>query len=236
MEVFLVPLGADRYELYCEVSPDEGSADEPAPDASSKRGWFAGLRAKFHEAMAAAELDRTRRENGELDDAPPLSTWGRLRARGLAWIADAIAEQRLLWRLRHQTAAQLHFPSDTTADRALTITRAALTRDRDRHRFWLCVDSVLMIASGALIVVPGPNLIGYYFAFRVVGHYLSWRGAKCGLDGVQWTLEPSEALAELRQAMGLGPTQRERHVNDIAVRLRLDHLATFVERVAYPSA
>jgi hypothetical protein len=30
------------------------------------------------------------------------------------------------------------------------------------------------------------------------------------------------------------PTQRERTLLDVASRLRLDHLATFVERVAFP--
>jgi Mitochondrial K+-H+ exchange-related len=233
MEVFLVPLAADRYELYCEVSPEEDSAD--GEERQGRRtGWFAGLRAKFSEAMAAAEQDRLRRENGEADSAPR-STLGRLKARGLAWIADAIAEQRLLWRLRHEEAAQLHFPSDITAERAESIMRGALTRDRDRHRFWLCIDAILMIASGLLILVPGPNLIGYYFAFRVVGHFLSWRGARNGLDCVKWEFVASEPLAELRRAMTLAPTQRERRLVDIATRLRLDHLATFVERVAWPT-
>jgi hypothetical protein len=235
MEVFLVPLGADRYELYCEAPPDEGSAEIAAAEADSGGGFFSGLRRKFSEAMAAAEQDRARRENGDTD-AAPLSRWGRLKARGLAWIADAIAEQRLLWRLRKQDAAELHFPSDINGDRALAIMRTTLTRDRDRHRFWLFVDGVLMLLAGALFWVPGPNLLGYYFVFRFVGHFLSWRGARQGLDCVRWEVVSSEPLAELRRAMGLGPTQREPYLIDIASRLRLDHLATFVERVAYPSA
>jgi hypothetical protein len=235
MEVFLVPLGADRYELYCEAPPDEASADSAAAEAEASRGFFSGLRRKFSEAMAAAEQDRARRENGDAD-AAPLSAWGRLRARGLAWIADAIAEQRLLWRLRHEEVAALHFPSDISGERAMAITRAALVRDRDRHRFWLAVDGVLMILAGMLFWVPGPNLLGYYFVFRFVGHFLSWRGARQGLDVVRWEPVSSEPLTELRRAMGLGPTQREPYLVDIASRLRLDNLATFVARVAYPSA
>jgi hypothetical protein len=234
MEVFLVPLGADRYELYCEVSPEEDSADEGAASDAKPTGWFAGLRAKFSEAMAAAEQDRLRRENGDVDT--PRSAFQRLKARGLAWIADAIAEQRLLWRLRHEDSARLHFPSDIAADRAEAIMRSALTSDRDRHFRWLCIDGVLLILSGALVLVPGPNLIGYYFAFRVVGHFLSWRGARKGLERVKWELVASEPLSDLRRAMTLAPLQRERRLVDIASRLQLDHLATFVERVAYPTS
>ena len=235
MEVFLVPLGADRYELYCEVSPEEDSAADGQAAEAKPTGWFAGLRSKFSEAMAAAEQDRRRRESGDAD-AAPRSALQRLKARGLAWIADAIAEQRLLWRLRHEDAARLHFPSDIAAERAEAIMRSALTSDRDRHFRWLCIDGVLLILSGALVLVPGPNLIGYYFAFRVVGHFLSWRGARKGLDCVKWELVASEPLAELRRAMTLTPLQRESRLVDIASRLQLDHLATFVERVAYPTS
>ncbi len=229
MEVFLIPLGADRHELYCEPRQDEA---EPSAD-STQRGFFASLRRKFAEVLEAAEHYRRRRASGE---AMALSWWGRIKCRALAWVADAIAEQRLLWHLRHQDAARLHFPADLGEERAMALARAALTRDRDRHWFWLLVDSVLMALSAALVLVPGPNVIGYYFAFRVVGHFLSWRGARQGLDHVRWEAVSSEPLVELRRAIGLAPTQRESRVLDIAARLQLDDLPTFVERVAWPGA
>jgi hypothetical protein len=234
MEVFLIPLGAERHELYCEASPSEGTVPVEPAQTSGGRGFFAGLRHKFTEVLAAAEHDRSRRANGE--HRAPTSMWGRLKARALAWIADAIAEQRLLWYLRHEDAATLHYPSDLSSDRAMQLARASLTRDRDRHLRWLAVDSLLMILSVALVLIPGPNVLGYYFAFRVVGHFLSWRGARQGLDRVRWELRPSEPLLELRNAIGLAPPQRERRLLDIATRLRLDQLPTFVERVAYPGA
>jgi hypothetical protein len=53
---------------------------------------------------------------------------------------------------------------------------------------------------------------------------------------VKWTFEPSEALAELRDAMRLAPPQRQRRVRELAMRLRLEHLATFCEDVAATTA
>jgi hypothetical protein len=47
-----------------------------------------------------------------------------------------------------------------------------------------------------------------------------------------WRTEPRAPLTELRQAIGLDPASRERHVNDIALRLQLEHLATFFRRTA----
>jgi Mitochondrial K+-H+ exchange-related len=231
MDVFLIPLGADRHELYCEAPQAEAGPEE----ADRPRGLIAGLRQRFTERLAAAERDRARRVNGDPPDVPD-TWWERVQARTLAWIADAIAEQRLLWHLRHQDTAHLHFPADMPAERALAVARASLARDHDRHRFWLIVDSLLMVLSAALVLVPGPNLIGYYFAFRVVGHFLAWRGARQGLDRVQWVLAPSQPLVDLRQALGLAPLQREQQVVDIASRLQLAQLPTFVGRVAWPGA
>jgi hypothetical protein len=65
-----------------------------------------------------------------------------------------------------------------------------------------------------------------------VGHYLSLRGARQGLNVVTWTSVGSEPLAELRRAIALEPELRERLVHDVAARLRLEHLARFFERTA----
>ena len=51
---------------------------------------------------------------------------------------------------------------------------------------WIIIDGLLFAASGVFFFVPGPNLVAYYFGFRLVGHYLSRRGAKHGLTEVRW--------------------------------------------------
>ncbi len=227
-----MPLGPERHELYCEPSEDDEAAagtDAPAP------GFFARMRRRFSEMLRAAEAARARRARGEHD---PIDTWWeRARARVLAKVADAVAEQRLLWHLRHHAAARLHHPSDMTGERALTIMRASMVRDRDRHFRWLVIDALLMVVLGVgLFFVPGPNVIGYYFAFRVVGHYLSRKGATHGLDAVTWTTSPCDPLIELRDALKLAPVQREARIDAIAERLRLPRLALFVNRICWPGS
>jgi hypothetical protein len=232
MDVFLVPLGPERHELYCEPLEDDEAAtaaDAPAP------GLFARLRRTFSDTLRAAELARARRARGEYD---PIDTWWeRVRARVLAKVADAVAEQRLLWHIRHCDAARLFHPPDMTADRALAIMRESMVRDRDRHFRWLVIDAILMMITGpGLFFVPGPNVVGYYFAFRVVGHFLSWRGAKHGLSGVSWTTAPCDPLIELRDAIHLAPPQRDARVDDVAARLHLPRLSLFVSRIAWIDA
>src|SRR6185312_4939305 len=127
-------------------------------------------------------------------------------------------EQRLLWHMRTQTDACLYFPDDVPEASATTRLRTQLAKDRDRHRFWLIIDSVGFVLSGLLMLVPGPNLLAYYFAFRLVGHYLSMMGARRGLDVVRWRAEQSPPLSDLRRVIGLAPEQRVDQVADVAIR------------------
>ena len=221
----MVPIGPDRYELYCEVAANLDEDDGPAPT-----GLFGRLRRQFTLMLRAAE-ERQHRHGPP--DPEPTKTWlGRLQDRVMAWVAERIAEQRLLWNLRRQTEALALHPDDMTFDQAQTLIHRILQRDYDRHKVWLVVDTVFLLASGVLFFVPGPNLVGYYFAFRVVGHWLSMRGASQGLHRVLWTGRGCPPLTELRRVAVMPPGDREDHVHAIADRLRLQRFSTFFERVA----
>jgi hypothetical protein len=225
MDVYLVPVGPQRYELYCEV-PDE--PDEAAV-AAPPRGFFRRMVHRFTEMIADAERERRQ------TTAPSVhgGWFARIRARTLRWVAESIAEQKLLWHLRKQEVACLHYPDDLQEAPAVAILREQLGRDVKKHRFWLAIDSVLMVVLGVvLFAVPGPNLVGYYFAFRVVGHYLSLRGGVKGLDAVRWENKPSAPLTELRRVLSLDPGLRETRVHAVAQMLRLEHLVSFFQRTA----
>jgi hypothetical protein len=224
MDVYLVPVGPERYELYCEIPDDPEDEEREAPPKSFRR-----LVQRFREMIAEAE--RERRQGAP--HAVPRGWIGRIRAKTMRWVAAAIAEQKLLWHLRNQDNVCLHYPDDIQEPGADAIRQDHLTRDLKKHRKWLAIDSILMILFGVvLFAIPGPNLVGYYFAFRVVGHYLSFRGATRGLREVAWTNEASAPLTELRRVLALDPVQRESRVHAVAETLRLEHLVSFFQRSA----
>jgi hypothetical protein len=224
MDVYLVPVGPERYELYCEIPDDPEDEDREAP-----AGFFRRLVQRFRAMIADAE--RERRQGAP--HAVPRGLIGRIRAKTMRWVAEAIAEQKLLWHLRNQDNVCLHYPDDIQEPGAVAIRQDHLTRDLKKHRKWLAIDSILMILFGVvLFAIPGPNLVGYYFAFRVVGHYLSFRGATRGLHEVAWTNEASAPLTELRRVLALDPVQRESRVHAVAETLRLEHLVSFFQRSA----
>lgn len=227
MDVFLVPVAADRYELYCE-EPDEVEPEGTAPPEGYFKRTLHGMRGM----LAEAERDRRR---GAPDPADAQRSFlVRTKARLMRWVAEWIAEQRLLWQLRSKDAVGLLYPDDMAEADARQILQRSLQRDWERHRFWLIIDSLGLIGSAALILVPGPNFLGYYFLLRTGGHYLSLRGARQGLTGVTWTLEPSAPLASLRAVVDQTPDAREERVQAVAHSLRLDHFASFFQRSATP--
>jgi hypothetical protein len=221
--VYLVPVGAGRFELYSEP-PDEAAPDGESPPAD--RFWRRTTdkaRVRWHEAVHTA---RGR-------DASA-GWFARLRDRAVCRAAETVAEQRTLWSLRHFTAATLVHSSDLTDHPAAGVRDRLLTVARTQHGKWLVIDTVLLVASGVFMLVPGPNVLAYYFAFRAVGHYLSWRGAQQALQRITWELQPEPALAELGRLAALPREARAPRVEAIARGMNLPRLAAFFERTAVP--
>ncbi len=220
MEVCLVPAGETSYELYCEP-PDMDHA-----------GVTGRLFRRVRESLAP-DPDAPQSRRSELTDAS--EGWAaRLRVGVVRGMAEWVAEQRLLWHLRHQDTATLVFPDDMDADRALSIVMTTLRRDRDHHRFWMVVDGLATAIFGPLFFfVPGPNLISWYFAAKTTGHWFAFQGARRGVDLVTWSGRPSAPLTAVRAALRLSSTERHRRLGELAAELQLLHLATFIQRTGH---
>jgi hypothetical protein len=218
--VYLVPLGRNRYELYSEA------ADEPEPDATPTPGYFRTRLERLRERWRATV-------HAARHGAPSHGRVARLRDWAVSRIAESIAEQRTLWALRSMTAAEFQYPADLSESAATTVLRTLLANARKHHGLWLILDSLLFVVlAPALFLVPGPNIVAYYFGLRAVGHLLSWRGARRGLDGTTWRPCPEPALAELATLVDEPREARATRVEAIASRLKLPRLAAFFDRAA----
>jgi hypothetical protein len=218
--VYLLPLGAGRYELYSEPSDDDG-------DAGDRRGFLRRRLDRLQDRWRAAVHDARRAEPG----SGVLARW---RDKAVCRVAEMIAEQRTLWMLRAVESAVLVHPSDLDASGAATARDGILERASRHHRVWGVIDLLLFIASGLLMLVPGPNVIAYYFGVRVIGHYLSWRGAYNAVTRAEWSAHAEPALTELGALAGEPREARAPRVEAIATRLKLPRLAAFFDRVAAP--
>ena len=220
--VFLVPIGCGRYELFVEP-PDDDQPDQPAAPPGAFHRLLHRAEARWSDAVRSARSDDAK-----------AGMFARARDRAICATSDAIAEQRTLWTLRNVSRVTLVHPSD------MTMSDAALQRDRIlseaavHHMRWLAVDGLAFIASGVFVLVPGPNVIAYYFLFRVVGHSFSWRGTRRAA-AVEWAFHSEPALAELGGLADLPREARASRVAAIAERLHLPSLAAFFDRTAVPA-
>ena len=225
MDVFVIPIGRDQYELYCEPSSE---MTELAPAA----GVIGRLRDRFNSIVRAAE--EWHRHAGP----EPSGRIGRLKSRLFGWVAQRIVEQRLLWNLRNHTEVIAAHPQDMTFDQVLVLIRQTLQDDYDRHRRWMVIDGILFLLTFILLgplflLIPGiANIPALYFGFRAIGHWLSMHGAAQGLHRVAWSGRACPPLNELRDVVLLEAPARDARIHDVAARLRLPHLTTFFERVA----
>lgn len=220
MVVYLVPGGRSRYELYSEAPEPDVAEAEPE---GRVRDWV-------RRASEQWRLLVERAQHGASE------TWfGRWRDRLISALAESIAEQRTLWALRAVEAASVLIPSSLTPEQARAIIMRTFAEARRYHLRWLAIDGLIFATSGLLAIVPGPNVLAYYFLFRVVGHLQSWRGARQGLERIAWTFTPDAALTELAALADQPRDARASRVEAIAERLNLPHLAAFFDRIALPS-
>ena len=228
MTVFLVPVGRDRFELYSE-SPEEAAV--PLPDSAGRfKRWTHAANQQWHALVDSARSARHDTPHGPV---PHGIRWrlARWRDQVVCKLAESLAEQRTLWSLRKEAAATVRYPSTIDDARARTVLDRSFAAARRHHGVWLTVDLLMFIISGVLFFVPGPNIVAYYLAFRVVGHFNSWRGARQGAQ-IAWTFEPDANLAELASLVDVACETRAPLVAAIAARLNLTRLGVFFERVA----
>ena len=111
MQVYLIPIGRDKYEPYFED-------DEPdAADAPVETSLFGRLRRRMRDMLREAEAERHRFHETAAAGANP-GLMARLRRKAMRRIVERAAEQRLLWHLRTASSATLEAPDDLSSEAA----------------------------------------------------------------------------------------------------------------------
>src|SRR5262249_46381919 len=118
------------------------------------RGWFCARYERFRSAWEHADAGALlwmRRAGGWLD------SWSH-------------PDEAMLARMWSARRIDLHYPASRRGDQVLMIWHDYLRQQLVRHTVWLSVNSVIAPISVLFAILPGPNLIGYWFAYRAIHH------------------------------------------------------------------
>ncbi|WP_435018186.1 hypothetical protein TA3x_000132 [Tundrisphaera sp. TA3] len=162
MDIYLRVLPDGHLVFFAEPSRH---GDEQVPSAAPGRGLRAWLNRTYHRFKDAAE----RSESGV-----------GLQARRLfEWLRHFVSpDESMLRRLRRAEEIRIHHPPAMGPDEARSAWEAYLAGRRYPHLFWLMVDLVVSALTIPLAVIPGPNVLGYWFVYRAACHTLALLGIR----------------------------------------------------------
>jgi len=155
VKVYLFHVEPGDRPLFFAEPPEDDDPSKPLTH-NGIRGWFeAKLRhfktAVLHSENRAARLSRY--------------VWERLQR-------TTHPDEALLSRLRSTQSVDIHHSSTLSRDEALAAWAAFLGKSRRRHWPWFLVNLIVSPLTLILGPLPGPNLIGYWIAYRAVHHWL----------------------------------------------------------------
>lgn len=169
--------------------------------------------------LVSPELEaRLTAEAGEPEESPPtedapeesseeVAEGPGLLRRGLRWIKTrGGATERVLRELRLPVDLEVVHPAGLPEHAARRIFRRRVEEAVRHHRRWLVVDGALIPVGVLFSVIPGPNLLLPYLAWRTLSHWRGQSGASRALDGrdaeptfvAEPTLDPLLDLAARR--------------------------------------
>ena len=184
MKIYLLSIDRRRSFFYADESepPDDRRDGDDATMARTAgwRGWLLDRWQRFGAVWEHSEAGAVR--------------WTR---RAWDWMHSwAHPDETMLGRLRSARRIELHHPASRGAEEVRKLWREYLDHRRWRHVLWMSANAI--VAPPALLmlwILPGPNVIGYWFAYRAVHHaMIVWGIRRVRRGGVELTLRPVASL------------------------------------------
>jgi hypothetical protein len=212
VKIYLLRLDPNHAFFYAESAPEPTGAEAGA----QRRGLAAWLDRRWR--IWRQRLVEAESRTGHL-----------LRSIEHRLLRFVAADEAMLRAFRTAKPELLIHPQKISKDSARQFWRHYLAREQRRHLFWLAINLVLLPPAVLLAVLPGPNVFGFWFAFRVAGHGLALAGirqARRAIGGL--LLEPCAVLDRPLKDPEGADAEQLRHV---ANTCGLGQLRSYLERL-----
>jgi hypothetical protein len=158
VKIYLLLIDHERHFFYSDID-DEPEFDEHEPPESTRE--HSGLR-----AWAQRQLKKLQDEWNHANHGP--MQWMR---RLWDWLHSfSHPDEAMLARLRTAKRIHLHHPASLAEEKVNEIWYGYLGQQWRRHWAWLAINGTVAPFTIPLALLPGPNVIGFWFLYRTIHH------------------------------------------------------------------
>ena len=160
MKIYLLSIDEHRCFFYADESESFLEEDDEAESAQpSPIGLKGRLIGRYNRLKSAWDHSESH-----------VARWGR---RTWEWLHTwSHPDEMMLVRLRSAHRIELHHPAGRHGDEVRALWGVYLKRRWRRHLFLVSMNTVITPFATLLAVLPGPNVIGYWFAYQSIHHAL----------------------------------------------------------------
>jgi hypothetical protein len=160
VKVYLLSIDNRRFFFYADTSEAASEDDDPlAPSVPPDTGFWGRLQDRYHKFKSAWEHS----DSG-------IARWTR---RTWDWLHTwSHPDESMLVRMWSAERIDLHHPASRPADQVRALWRDYLNHRWWRHLLWMSINGVIAPGTIPFAILPGPNVIGYWFAYRAIHHAL----------------------------------------------------------------
>lgn len=219
MKIYLLSIDRRRFFFYADESePPDDRAEGDGPPGERTAGWRGRIVDRWHRIRSAWQHS----EAGA-------AQWAR---RAWDWMHSwAHPDESMLSRLRSARRIELHHPASRDPREVRALWREYLNHRWWRHFLWMGANAIVA-PPGLLIlwILPGPNLIGYWFAYRAIHHALILWGIRRLRSG--WIPVELVPQAMLDRPIGRDEAGKATHAAIDGEAARLDEHVAWTESEA----
>jgi hypothetical protein len=183
VKIYLLLIDDEQFFFYSDESE---AAREQVVDGIPAERAASGLAGWLHVRLNRFKMAWHDRRFG-------VTSWLR---RAWDWLHSwSHPDEWMLSQLRTAKIIELHHPTSQTGDEVLAIWQNYVSRQTNRHLVWLAINGAAAPFSIVFAILPGPNVIGYWFLYRAIHHLLIvWGTIRVRRGRVPVSLHPRNAL------------------------------------------
>ena len=137
--------------------------------------------------------------------------------------------EKLLKEMKTLSQITVYYPANLSLDKVREIYNGIIQVQIKKHKRWFIVDGALLPISAIFSIVPGPNLLLAYLAWRTLAHYKTKKGGERAVSDLEIGFVKNSELEKLFKIVNKRFVfNRSAKIKDIGNRLGIINLGKLI--------